>query len=692
MNCNWERKQNELLSSIFSDETELFRSPSEPEPGDVVTVRIRTAKGGVSRAVLLAGDCVAIMMEQTKTDAMFDYYEAGIVCLSRETSYSFALQSEFGDILYDKLGARFSDVSVKPPKEYAFRFTPGFHVPQWAKGALQYQIFPDRFCNGNAENDVSDYEYYYATGHSRHVQDWDAPPTDSDIRRFYGGDLQGILSRLDYLQSLGVEVIYLNPIFVSPSSHKYDTQDYSHVDPHLSVIAEDMDHSMESWEKHNGFAPKYIKRTTAKVNLEASDAFFALFCEQVHKRGMKIILDGVFNHCGSFSKWMDREGIYLNKQGYEKGAYQSADSPYREYFLFRESGNPRYGEYESWWGYPTLPKLNYEGSEKLREEIFAIAESWASPPYSIDGWRLDVAADLGHSLDFNHAFWKEFRKRVKVVNPDILILAEHYGSPSDWLHGDQWDTVMNYDAFMEPVSYFLTGMEKHSDEFRPDYHRDGERFFDTMFRTMAAFESPSLMCAMNQLSNHDHSRFLTRTNRTVGRTDSVGPKGAEENISLPVLREAVLIQMTWPGAPTIYYADEAGQVGWTDPDSRRTYPWGHEDGELIEYHRKLAELRNEIPVLKTGSLKKLFADTGIISYARFDGEQCAVIVCNHSEETSEVTLRVCDAGIVPGEKLLRCLQTTKSGFTVQPETLSVEGSEVTITLAPESAVLYVKES
>ena len=173
----------------------------------------------------------------------------------------------------------------------------------------------------------------------------------------------------------------------------------------------------------------------------------------------------------------------------------------------------------------TLPKLNYEESEELRSHMMEIGRKWVSPPYCADGWRLDVAADLGHSEAFNHEFWKDFRRAVKEANPDAVILAEHYGDAYPWLRGDEWDTVMNYDAFMEPVSWFLTGMEKHSDGYREDLLGDQHSFVGAMTHHMCSFLYPSLQIAMNELSNHDHSRFLTRTNRRVGRGGSAGLPG-----------------------------------------------------------------------------------------------------------------------------------------------------------------------
>ncbi len=659
-----------VLSAVFSDETPLYRFPSEPDPGDSVTIRLRVAKDSAARVVLLFDSLlVGTLMTKARSDEFFDFYEAGIVCDSQQIIYRFLIDCPDGAcIAYDKCGARLASRSSPDfNPAYAFRFIPGFHVPAWSKGAVQYQIFTDRFCNGDPSNDVVDNEYYYTVGHAKHVEDWDAPPSDTDIRCFYGGDLQGILDKLDYLQSLGIQVLYLNPIFVSPSSHKYDCQDYEHIDPHFGVITDDVDHVMQAWEKHNGYAPKYIRRVTSMENLEKSDALFATLCREMHARGMRIILDGVFNHCGSFNKWMDHEGIYLGKAGFQPGAFQSLHSPYRSYFHFNDSGNGRSPAYEGWWGYSTLPKLNYEDSPELQEEILRIAEKWLSPPYSIDGWRLDVAADLGHSPEFNHRFWKEFRTRVKAVNPDALIIAEHYGDPTPWFNGREWDTIMNYDAFMEPVTWFLTGMEKHSDSYRDDLYQNGSAFFGIMKDKMARFTWPSLMCAMNELSNHDHSRFLTRTNRVIGRNTTMGSAAAAAGINKGVFREAVTIQMSWPGAPTVYYADEAGQVGWTDPDNRRTYPWGHEDLSLIDLHRDLIQLRRALPVLADGSLKQLLADYGRIAYARFDETIRCVIAVNNTGGWTDFRLFVRDAGAPEGEAFYRRLQTTKECHVTEPE-------------------------
>ena len=247
---------------------------------------------------------------------------------------------------------------------------------------------------------------------------------------------------------------------------------------------------------------------------------------------------------------------------------------------------------------------------------------------------------------------------------------------------------MNYDAFMEPVTWFLTGMEKHSDSYRDDLYQNGYAFFDIMKDKMARFSYPSLMCAMNELSNHDHSRFLTRTNRMIGRTTTLGSAAAGAGINKGIFREAVTIQMSWPGAPTVYYADEAGQIGWTDPDDRRTYPWGHEDKSLIDLHRTLIRLRKELPVLKNGSLKQLLAEYGRIAYARFDKDIRCIIAVNNTGGWTDFRLFVRDAGAKEKEVFYRRIQTTQDCHTTEPEkTGTVTEGYLSFDLAPFSSII-----
>ena len=580
---------------------------------------------------------------------------------------------------------------------YNFSITPSFQTPDWAKGAIIYQIFVDRFYNGDRGNDVETDEYFYIGEGTHKNSDWMKYPREMDVREFYGGDIAGVMQKLDYLQDLGVEAIYLNPIFVSPSNHKYDIQDYDYIDPHFGRIVKNDGENLQRDENGNLIihdpehpnkdATRYICRVTDKENLEASNQLFIEFVEEVHRRGMKVILDGVFNHCGSFNKWLDRECIYEDAPGYEKGAFVSKDSPYRTFFKFREDTWPYNVNYDGWWGHDTLPKLNYEESPKLYEYIMRIARKWVSPPYNVDGWRLDVAADLGQTAEYNHHFWHEFRRNVKEANPNAIVLAEHYGDPTEWLKGDQWDTVMNYDAFMEPLTWFLTGVEKHSDEYRGDLIGNADAFFGSMRHYMTRFNTQSLQVAMNELSNHDHSRFLTRTNHQVGRISSRGADAANEGVNKNLFRMAVLMQMTWPGAPTIYYGDEAGLCGWTDPDSRRAYPWGHEDEELIQYHKELIRIHKEHQVLRTGSILFLFGEYQCISYGRFDDNEHIVVAINISQDTRHMEIPVWRLGVTQPTRMARVILTDAGGFSIETKVYLVQSGKLILDCPPETAVL-----
>ena len=675
------------FQALFADGTEVYRTPAEPNKGDNVTLRFRTANDNVDSVYVVCNGNRYKMHVETSDD-LFDFYAYELENVTETIYYYYEINAGSVTCIYNKLGTQ-RDLN----NDYNFQIVPGFKVPDWAKGAVFYQIFVDRFCNGDKTNDVLDDEYCYIGEGTRQVKDWSKYPDNMDVRSFYGGDLQGVIDKLDYLKDLGVDVIYLNPIFVSPSNHKYDIQDYDYVDPHFGVIVHDEGECLKDGSKVNKESTRYIDRVTNKANLEASNQLFIKLVEETHKRGMKIILDGVFNHCGSFNKWLDRECIYENQEGYEKGAYVDYQSPYRSFFKFQDPWRWPYNPtYNGWWGHDTLPKLNYEESEKLYEYIMRIGEKWVSAPYNADGWRLDVAADLGYSEEYNHKFWRDFRDRVKKANPNAIILAEHYGDPKNWLAGDQWDTVMNYDAFMEPITWFLTGVEKHSDEFRGDLLGNPDAFVGALRHYMSRFNQNSLEIAMNELSNHDHSRFLTRTNRRVGRIHTMGPEAANDNINKGVFREAVVFQMTWPGAPTIYYGDEAGLCGWTDPDNRRTYPWGNEDKELIAFHRDIIKLHKKLEPLMKGSVMFLRCTYKMVSYGRFTKDQAVIVILNNDYEEKEVLIHVRRLGIPDGSLLQRVMQTTEEGYDIGVREHQVINNTLAINVPKISAtILYYKK-
>lgn len=663
--------------AVFSDETKQFRSPMEPLHTEQVEVTVRVGKGTFT-AVFLCTQEREYLMEEREQDGLFSYYKVLLPPTEKKIRYHFRLQygEQYG--YYTKFGYfhQYQD-------DGWFEILRDYQTPDWAKGAVMYQILPDRFCNGDSANDVKTNEYTYLARMVERVEDWDRLPEEGDFCRFYGGDLQGILDKLDYLKDLGVEVLYLNPIFVSPSNHKYDVQDYDHIDPHLGKIVTDTGTVLEEGQ-WNASASLYQTRTTDAENLAASDALFAKLAEEAHQRGIRVLLDGVFNHCGAFHKWLDREGIYRNQ---EKGAYLHPDSPYRNYFYWKMDGN-----YEGWWDYQNHPKLNIEGCPSLKEEILSIGKKWLSPPYQADGWRLDVAADLGKTAAFNHHFWAEFRSAVKGISKDKFLLAEHYGDASSWLEGDQWDSVMNYDAFMEPVTWFLTGVSKHSTERRDDLYNNADAFWGAMEYHMGRLPVQALFTAMNELSNHDHSRFLTRTNGKTGRLYSEGSQAAGEGIDLAVMREAVLLQMTWIGSPTVYYGDEAGVVGWTDPDNRRTYPWGKENHDLILFHKKAISLRKKYKVLRHGSLKQLYGTYGVLAYGRFDENDRILVALNNTEEQVQVQIPLWQIGVNTEGDMENLLTTGREGFMDAPVHYPVKSGQIELLLPPKSGMVLKEVS
>ncbi|MBP8868605.1 MAG: alpha amylase N-terminal ig-like domain-containing protein, partial [Enterocloster sp.] len=305
----------------------------EPKEGERVRLRLRTAKADADQVYYIEGEKEAVM-KKTASDPYFDYYEHEIAAASDQVLYHFKVKKNKEICLYNRLGP----VDEADP-EFDFKITPGFYTPDWAKGAVMYQIFTDRFCNGDPDNDVESMEYVYIGKPVYRVKDWGRNPSTMDVGCFYGGDLKGVGDKLDYIQSLGVEAIYLNPVFVSPSNHKYDCQDYEHIDPHFGRIVKDGGKLVDKNGTDNRQAERYVTRAAARENLEASDALFAELVEEIHRRGMKVILDGVFNHCGSFNKWLDAEEIYERSGDYEPGAYLTKDSPYHSFFQFHDDSD-----------------------------------------------------------------------------------------------------------------------------------------------------------------------------------------------------------------------------------------------------------------------------------------------------------------------------------------------------------------
>ena len=670
------------IEGIFSDETIEYVSMQSLKNRQNIRIQIRIFKDDKPDIILVDHrDGSEVVMSKLRSSEHFDFYYADLE--DRDyLKYYFKIIDGKNTLFFTRFG-----ITDYLKEDALFEYNKNFTLPDWAKGALMYQIFIDRFNRGDETNDVVDDEYIYIGLPVKHKENWNEYPSNFDVGYFYGGDLAGVLQKLDYLRDFGVEVIYFNPLFVSPSNHKYDTQDYDYIDPHIGVIVEDADGVLGEYDTDNKNAVKYVKRVTSKKNLEASNELFIRLVEEAHKRNIKVIIDGVFNHCGSFNKWMDKEGIYKRADDkYPIGAYWSKESEFRSYFNFIGD------EYDGWWGHDTLPKLYYENSKKLVDEVLNIAKKWVSPPFNVDGWRLDVAADLGYSHEFNHIFWSMFREAVKSANNDAVILAEHYGDPSFWLDGKCWDGVMNYDGFMEPVSWFLTGLEKHSDREDMNLKGNADSFFLMLKNALGKMPYDSILVSMIQLSNHDHSRFLTRTNGIVGRINSHKSEDAESGVKLEVMRQAIMMQITLPGAPTVYYGDEVGVCGFTDPDSRRTYPWGNENLELLEYHRYMNKWHRIRKELKTGSLIRLISTGGVVCYARVLKDNISVIIINAGEYTVKTDIPLYLTGMRDNAVISRVIYTNKVGYNVGRVTYINDNGYLNFEIEPHSGYLLVSEN
>ena len=583
--------------ALYSDETAQYRTPMEPEPGDIVTVRFRTLKNNVDAVYFISGT-IRKEMKVEKSREGFDYYAIQIPVGSEPIHYYFEIRAGKIVCYYNELG-----VTRQLQEQYSFGIIPGFHTPDWAKGAVMYQIFVDRFYNGDSSNDVLTNEYFYISGHSRRIEDWSKIPDNMDVNNFYGGDLQGVMDKLDYLQDLGVEVIYLNPIFVSPSNHKYDIQDYDYVDPHFGKIVHDEGNLLADWDKDNTHAKRYIDRVTNKENLEASNQLFIELVEEIHKRGMKVILDGVFNHCGSFNKWLDRERIYENQPGYEKGAFISGDSPYHSFFKFHNEYCWPYNEfYDGWWGHNTLPKLNYEDSEKLYEDILRIAKKWVSAPFYVDGWRLDVANEV------DRGFWRDFRRAAHEENPESVMIGEIWESSETWLNGDMFDSTMNYDFRKNCRDFFA--LRKIS----------AEEFHDRIVKMLLRYRTGTLRGQLNLLDSHDVNRFLSYCEGDLRR-----------------FRLAEVFLFTSPGIPCVFYGDELGMDGSSETTLRGPMPWEKVQDEEDDFFSRLIAIRKEHEELTYGdyTLRYMDHDGGYI-YQRTWGDHKITVCLNNGSTTIDL--------------------------------------------------------
>ncbi len=474
---------------------------------------------------------------------------------------------------------------------------PVCETPGWARDAIFYQIFPDRFAKSDRVAKPSN------------LEPWDSPPTPHG---FKGGDLLGVVEHLDYLQDLGVNALYFNPIFASAANHRYHTHDYYQVDPILG-----------------------------------GNAALRTLLDEAHRHGMRVMLDGVFNHAS--------RGFFQFNHIVENGPA----SPYVDWFYVKQYPLRPYfapkGQqgYVAWWDLPALPKLKIE-TPAVREFLWDVSTFWVD--FGIDGWRLDVMAEVD-----DDEFWREFRRRVKAVDPAAYIVGEIWHDAIRWLTGDQCDAVMNYLLSRACLGFFVGDNLLKAEVARSGYHSiatlDAKEFAANIERILDLYPRPITEVQFNLLGSHDTPRF-----KTLARGDD------------SAYRLSTLFQMTHPGAPSIYYGDEIGMEGGHDPGCRGAFPWDEAlwDQELRAYVKRCIGLRKAYAALRRGDFSWLFNDQGVIAYSRRLGDEIVVTVINSKRQP--VTLDVPVAGLADGTRLHDAWQ----DGAVQ---ISAAGSEVTVAQA-----------
>ncbi len=569
--------------------------------GTVLSLRIRVPRRIGSAGVVLriapdGGKAVDVPLVYDGTEASDDFYvgelDTAALCGGEESGlfyyeYLFLRGADtlFSDSI-DNVHLRFSPYSAEKFRLLVYRAD--YRTPAWFPGGVMYHIFPDRFCRGEGEVTLRSGAVLNPDWH-RGIPQYarrQGDPLPNNV--FFGGNLFGVTQKLDYLASLGVTVLYLSPVFEAASNHRYDTGDYEKVDSLLG----------------------------------GEEAFDELI-RQAHERGMRVILDGVFNHTGDDSRYFNRYGRYP-----EVGAYQSEHSPYAGWYTFRKFPE----EYECWWGIPILPRLRQEAAECRRYFTGknGIAATWLRR--GADGWRLDVADELPE------VFLEELRETVKdVTGGEGLLIGEvwenaadkvSYGKRRHYLCGRQLDSVMNY-PFRNAVLAFLL-------------HADAECFCRTMTELYASYPEEASRCLMNVLGTHDTERILTLLGdggEGAGRSnDELACLRLDESqraLAKRRLKLSSVLQYTVFGVPSVYYGDEAGLEGYHDPFCRMPFPWGEEDSGLLAHYRALGKLRREHPALAAGDFRFLFCDRAAFAYERRAGEDRLRVYANMGEERTE---------------------------------------------------------
>lgn len=574
------------LNSIYTDGSKYFVSNPLPKKGEEIKIFLRCLKEAPIDTILLRtklnGVEQLIEMHEEYDDEYLKYYSSGVLCFEDMLHYHFYIISKEKKVYYyNQKGI----IDYIPDEVYDFKILYDYEQPSWVRESVFYQIFPERFCNGNKENDVKSGEYTFDGYETIKVEDWNSVPkeyNESHCLDFYGGDLEGVRKKIPYLKKLGVNALYLNPIFYAATVHKYDCLDYFHIDPHFG-----------------------------------GDKGLEELVQALHDNGMRIILDISINHTGTANKWFNKEGNFFDKS---IGAYNNKDSKERNYYFFDEDNN-----YKGWFDVETLPTLNYTCKE-LREIIYkgkdSVIKKWLKEPYNIDGWRFDVADTMARNglIQLHHEVWPEIRRSIKEENPEAYILAEDWCDVWEFLKGNEWDSAMNYYGCARPIREFVGECDL--------FARKNTKLVSARGKLTAknlANRIKEHLCKLpfviqenqfNLIDSHDAHRLHNNT----------------DEICFDDYRGAIIMMFTLIGAPSIYYGDEAGIDGRINSVEGCRYPmcWDKdiEGTKYYELYSKLAQLKNNEDAFKYGGFKIISDDDYVFAYARFNMNDVFISVCS----------------------------------------------------------------
>ena len=578
-----EVKVQDWLDSVYSDGTEGFVSDPDPDIGDKVIVAIRMYEDAPVKRVFLRrivnGAEEYPELKLMHVIGSLAYYAVEITVNEINNAYHFILVCDRQLYFYTQAGI----TTYIPACDTDFVIRTDHVKPAWVDGAVFYQIFPERFACGRPELSVQTGEYEYMGHECIHMDSWDAVPLSPDKGMgmdFYGGDLYGIIDRIPYLKELGITAVYLNPIFASYSTHKYDCIDYFHVDEHFG-----------------------------------GDEALAKLSEALHAQDIKLILDISINHTGIRNKWIkEKEEFYLKDKG---------------------------GRLKCWCGFKSLPVLDYR-NEELRELIYrgedSVLRKWLKPPYSIDGWRFDVADVFARNDDIQLAdeLWPKICRAIREEKPDAFIIGEHWGDCNEYLHGDMWNTPMNYFGYGRVIRQFV-GLKDLFLERNPafDEAQNGITAKEAVCMTARHYDRiPQAIadCQMNLFDSHDISRLHNNT-----------------GIGFEEFKTAVISQLMWTGIPCIYYGDEKAIDGYAGHDAGCRYPmpWDKDDEACrrhMEVYTRMIRLRKNEPAFAKGGRKVVYAEGRILAVARFMHDNIFLGLISMEDEDRYIRLKLDTTG------------------------------------------------